>query len=434
MFCSAAPQCPILGQCHKVESSKRNQEKPFGMIFQCPILRQVIKQREFLSNLHFLSSNVSLLDKDEGSDPAGPAQFATMTIANPGPNFYTDPMKLKRRNWSERNYKALDEFLAGVRPGEIAVFDWDNTCICGDIGEALLRRLTFSLGFAMDAGALAATLPDTIHGVSRILVQGKPFSLKKMKKAVCSAYERLKQDPSSLGKNDLDDDYRIFTSGLLALNRALEETPGIGCGFAYPWVNLLLQGLPLDEFDRLAVSVVEEELANPLRRHVLSDPLGRWRYAWTGGIRLYPEMRDLAARFRERGGRVVVSTASNRQLVEKMASLTAFPCQSVIGMELKVAGGRFGRSLAPGLRPNLGLGKVANLRRRLEGEPALVAGDSGNDYEMLVSFPGTRLRLVIDRHAGGRIALLARRARSGEKGLLAQKINPRRGEFRAAPG
>lgn len=52
-------------------------------------------------------------------------------------------MKLNRRNWSERNYEALNGMLAGVKPGEIAVFDWDNTCICGDIGEALLRRLAF---------------------------------------------------------------------------------------------------------------------------------------------------------------------------------------------------------------------------------------------------------------------------------------------------
>jgi phosphoserine phosphatase len=343
-------------------------------------------------------------------------------------------MKLKRRNWSERNYEALGEFLAAVEPGEIAVFDWDNTCIFGDIGEALLRRLTFDLAFAMNAGAMAATLPDEVRGVGLIQVQGRPFSLKRMKKAVCTAYERLKGKPSSVRKESLDKDYRIFTSGLLALNRALEETPGIGCEFAYPWVNRLLQGMPLDEFDRLAGSVVEEELAHPLRRHAVSDPNGRWRYAWTGGIRLYPEMRDLAACFRERGGRVVVSTASNRQLVEKMISLTAFNCQSVIGMELKVSDGRFGRSLAPGLRPNLGRGKVANIRGRLEGEPALVAGDSDNDYEMLAAFSGTRLRLVIDRHAGGRIELLSRRARSGAEGLLAQKIDLRRGKFRAAPG
>ena len=79
---------------------------------------------------------------------------------------YRCPMKLKRRNWSERNFKALNKLLSGVGPGEIAVFDWDNTCIFNDVGEALLRRLTFDLAFAMNAKAMATTLPDAIHGVS----------------------------------------------------------------------------------------------------------------------------------------------------------------------------------------------------------------------------------------------------------------------------
>ncbi len=84
-------------------------------------------------------------------------------------------MKLKRRNWSERNFKALNEMLRGVRRGEIAVFDWDNTCICGDIGEALLRRLTFDLAFAMDARAMAATVPDAINGIGTIRLHGRPY-------------------------------------------------------------------------------------------------------------------------------------------------------------------------------------------------------------------------------------------------------------------
>jgi hypothetical protein len=115
-----------------------------------------------------------------------------------------------------------------------------------------------------------------------------------------------------------------------------------------------------------------------------------------------------------------------------MIALTAFPCRHVIGMELKAAGDRFGRALAPGLRPNLGPGKVANIRKRLESDPVLVVGDSSNDYEMLVAFPGTRLRLVIDRRAAGKIGLLTRRARAEESGFLAQGVDPRRGEFRAA--
>jgi hypothetical protein len=127
----------------------------------------------------------------------------------------------------------------------------------------------------------------------------------------------------------------------------------------------------------------------------------------------------------------VVSTASNRRLVEKMIAVTAFPCRQVIGMELAVAGRRFAGALKPGLRPNLGAGKVLNLRSRLDREPALVAGDSSNDYEMLSSFAATRLRLVIDRSAGGRITAIVRRARSGEAGFLCQEIDPRRGAFRA---
>ncbi len=338
-------------------------------------------------------------------------------------------MMLKRRNWSERNFKALNEMLRGVRPGEIAVFDWDNTCAFNDIGEALLRRMTFDLAFRIDAKNMAAMIPDRINGIGHVLIRKKPFSLAKMKEAIFSAYEELKQAPPFAGKKSIDIAYRVFTSGLLALNRSLEDTPGIGCEFAYPWVNTLFQGLSPVEFDRLAAPVIMEELQNSIGHRSMIDPLGRWRYSWTRGIRVYQEMTDLAACWQKRGGEVVVSSASNRRLVEMIISLTGFPCREVIGMELAMAGGRFADTLKPGLCPNLGPGKVANIRKRLGSEPALVAGDSSNDYEMLTSFPSTRLRLVVDRCQKGKIALLARRARRGESGYLAQEIDSRRGEF-----
>jgi phosphoserine phosphatase len=338
---------------------------------------------------------------------------------------YGGAMKLERGNWSERNFKALNEMLRGVRRGEIAVFDWD-------IGEALLRRLTFDATFRLDARSMAATVPDTINGIGTLRLNGRPYSLKKMKEAVFAAYGNLRSRHSAVVHGRSDDDYRVFTSGLLALNRALEETPGIGCEFAYPWVNTLLQGLTPAELDEIAAGVIAGELRQPLRRRAVQDPQRRWRYDWMDGIRLYPEMRDLAACWQERGGRVVVSTASFRKLVERMIALTAFPCRQVIGMELALAGGRFGRGLQPGLRPNLGKGKVANIRNRLAREPVLAVGDSSNDFEMLTAFPATRLRLVIDRHAPGRIRDLVRRAREDEEGWLAQRIDRRHGTFKAA--
>lgn len=340
-------------------------------------------------------------------------------------------MRLKRRNWSERNYRALNEFLNGVQPGEIAVFDWDNTCAFNDIGEALLRRMAFGLEFRMDAVAMAASIPDLIHGIGRVNLGGKPYSLKRMKEAVFSALGRLQRRPLAAIK-DMDEDYRVFTSGLLALNRALEMTPGIGCDFAYPWVNTLLQGLTAAELDGMAAKAIAAALQEPIRRHAVLDPQGRWRYDWTGGSRLYPEMADLAACWQQRGGRLVVSTASNRQLVEKMIAMTGFPCRKVIGMELALAGKRFLNGLKPGWRPNLGAGKVHNLISRLDREPALAAGDSSNDYEMLTAFAATRVRLIIDRQAPGTIRSLVRRARSGEAGFLCQPIDRGRGTFQAA--
>ncbi|MCU0236387.1 MAG: haloacid dehalogenase-like hydrolase [Acidobacteria bacterium] len=341
-------------------------------------------------------------------------------------------MKLKRRNWSRRNHEELSRLLDGVRPGEIAVFDWDNTCAFNDVGEALLRRLAFDLAFRVDAVAMAATVPDRINGIGRVNVGGRPYPLQRMKAAVFSALQRLQRRPLPARGRGVDKDYRVFTSGLLAMNRALEETPGIGCAFAYPWVNTLLRGLALTEFDRLAAAAINGELRAPVRRRALVDPQRRWRYDWTSGIRLYPEMRELAACWQQRGGEVVVSSASNRQLVEKAIDLTGFPCRRVIGMELKIAGDRFGGALAPGLRPNLGRGKVANIRRRLGGEPVLVAGDSSNDFEMLTAFPATRLRLVIDRRAGGAIRRLVELAHGGADGFLVQEIDPRAGKFTSA--
>jgi hypothetical protein len=61
-------------------------------------------------------------------------------------------MLLKRLNWNQRNYEALNDFLAGVRPGDIAVFDWDNTCICGDIGDAIFRFQALHLQFKFNHG------------------------------------------------------------------------------------------------------------------------------------------------------------------------------------------------------------------------------------------------------------------------------------------
>lgn len=336
-------------------------------------------------------------------------------------------MPLQRLNWSQRNYEALNEFLAGVRAGEIAVFDWDNTCIFGDIGDAVFRHQALHLEFKFGPERLREIIPDQVNGIGRVRINGQAFPLRQVKEQVVHAYEKIAG--RALAEIRSSDAYRDFSAGLLALNRGLEETPGIGCEFAYLWTINFFEGFRPLEVRRLAAEVIRGELGSRLQNQTWSDSRQRLLYRWTAGFRPFPEMADLSQVLKKAGCRVVVSTASNPLIVESMLPHTGFAAERVIGQTSGLARGRMLGTLAPGLQSNFGGGKVENLRSRLEREPVFAAGDSPGDYEMLTAFPGTRLKLLIRRPRPGKMAALYRRALSGDPHFLLQDIDRKLGKF-----
>jgi len=51
-------------------------------------------------------------------------------------------MKLAGKGWSERTRAGLERLIeSGAGKGHAAVFDFDNTIVCGDIGEATFALL-----------------------------------------------------------------------------------------------------------------------------------------------------------------------------------------------------------------------------------------------------------------------------------------------------
>ena len=313
---------------------------------------------------------------------------------------YTFRMELQRLNWSQRNYDALSEFLAGVRRGEIAVFDWDNTCIFGDIGEAVFRHQVLNLEFRFGAERLRQIIPGRVHGIERVNISGKSWPLRRLKERIVRAYERIAG--RALARIAGSDDHLDFSAGLLALNHGLEQTPGIGCEFAYLWTVHFLEGFRPAEVRQLAQEVARQELQSPLQGRSWNDSRRQLAYRWTVGIRPFPEMADLSRVLKEAGCRVLVSTASNPLIVEAMMPSTGFAAERVLGQAAGMAKGRLLGTLAPGLKSNFGSGKVENLKRALDREPVFTAGDSPGDYEMLTAFPGTRLKLLIRRAAAGK--------------------------------
>jgi len=336
-------------------------------------------------------------------------------------------MPLQRLNWNQRNYDALNDFLAGVRPGEVAVFDWDNTCIFGDIGEAFFRYQVLNLEFKFGPERLRQIIPGRVHGIDHVSINGQVFPLRRVKEQIVNAYKKIAgRTLAEIGPGDA---YRDFSAGLLALNRGLEETPGIGCEFAYLWTVHFLEGFRPAEVRRLAAEVARRELQNPLQNQAASDSGRHLFYRWKAGIRPFAEMADLSQVLKKAGCRVLVSTASNPMIVEAMMSCAGFAAEKVLGQASGMAKGRLLGSLAPGLKSNFGNGKVENLRRALDREPVFTAGDSPGDYEMLTALPGTRLKLLVRRLRPGKMSALYRQARNGDPHFLLQDVNRGLGKF-----
>ncbi len=339
-------------------------------------------------------------------------------------------MPLQRLNWNERNYQSLQRFIPTLRRDDIAVFDWDNTCIFGDIGEAVFRHQARYLQFKFSPQRLQEIIPDHVHGIGHIRVHDRTLPLSELKGHIVGAHEKIFDRPWNEIRTDSA--YRDFSAGLLALNRGLEETPGIGCEFAYPWTLNFLQGFSPDDVRLLAATVMDNELQAAIRGRSLSDSRENVLYSWVEGIRLFPEMADLARCFNQAGCRVIVSTASNQLIVETMAQRVGFAAEHVIGMEVRIENDILSGALAPGPAPNFGPGKAMNLRRQLDREPVFVAGDSSGDYDMVTAFHGTRLKLLIRREQPGKMIPLYQKALAGDHHYLLQEVDRTAGNFLAA--
>jgi phosphoserine phosphatase len=290
-----------------------------------------------------------------------------------------------------------------------------------------LRHQALSLEFKFNPDQLGAIIPDRVLDLEHIQSEGRLFSLPQVKGQIVRAYEKIfgralaeVRDSAALAD---------FSAGLLALNRAFEETPGIGCEFSYLWTVNFLQGFRPAEVRRLAAEVIRHELQSRLENRTWSDSRQRLRFGWRAGIRLFPEMADLSRALNRAGCRVIVSTASNPLVIEAMIPLAGFSAEIVLGQASGTARGRLLGTLAPGLRSNYGKGKVENWLRGLDREPALAAGDSPGDYEMLTAFPATRLKLLIRRPRPEKMAALYRRALGGDPHFLVQDVDRRQGEF-----
>ncbi len=302
-------------------------------------------------------------------------------------------------SWRPANRAALEDLIRRVGRGgpqyqpdapPFAVFDWDQTVIRHDIGDALFLHQIEALGFALDHDEFWTVLDpsDTALREQAALLR----ELADDARADHPTFHALRE--AVLGG--------FLRSGLL--------DPQEG----YPWQTRLLTGLSEAQIADLTRRAMERELAAPLGRREFQA--GGQTLHFHTGLRPYREILDLMRQLEAHGIAAWIVSATNVWAVRVMAEALGVAADRVIGMRTRISEGRLtaeldGEAVAT-------WGKVKAIQRYIHPtrRPVLVAGDNITDLPMLEYSADTRL--VIDRGVAALRQTAEERAAMGERWLV----------------
>jgi phosphoserine phosphatase len=274
--------------------------------------------------------------------------------------------------WSPDVRSAIARVMRDTPRSErrVAVFDFDNTCILGDIGELFSHFLIDELLYRFDLDAFW-DLIDEEDGRDNI----RELALASIDLPGAS--------------RDASDVYRNYLAEMGALyGRKLVRE---GKAATYAWAVLLHLGISELDMKVMSQRAIDIELARPV--HVETRDTSRGNNVFINrGIRPFQEIA-LAMRALERAGfETWVVSATNQWSVETFAAHFGIPDDRVVGNRVFVEYGVLTDELVP---PALYRdGKVEAVAREIGATPTIVFGDSDTDFDMMAT--ASRLGVVID--------------------------------------
>ncbi len=334
-------------------------------------------------------------------------------------------------NWFPENWKAIQQLTTlpayNQKDPKIAVFDFDNTCILGDIGQAVFRFQAFELRFRLTPESFSSLLPDVNSSLNGKSIDSITETLTNLYNAL---WDNIKREDFAAAKQQHE--YALFTTLLLWFVEKARKNEQLGPRYVLPLLAKFLAGFTPNELDDLTketISVIENEpLETAKVKTILPHPIGEISTSYEKGMRPYPEMQQLHQWLTKQEVKCHVVSASTDWLVQTAAKVFDFPVQpeNIFGIRVRLENGVLTTEEQEGYPVTFREGKVEVIRQFFSNSPLLVAGDADTDYEML-TLPETSVRLIINRNQTGQIRSLYE-----DPKYLLQGIDAAKGEFRSS--
>lgn len=277
-----------------------------------------------------------------------------------------------RGGWSAPVYERLEEVVAETPADRrLAAFDFDNTCIRGDIGELFGHYLVETMRYRYDLEAFWE------------LIEPKE-ERRRMRRLTDRA---MQIEPDRRPESKVYRQYLAQMAGLYA--RTLER---FGKRTCYEWAVRLHVGLTEEQMRTWSAEAIDRELRRERTTEMYRSDEGR-DIEIERGIRPFGEIRSLIETLQTAGWDVWIVSASNVWTIRTFAPRLGVEPDRVLGNRVEV---RQGRLTSKTRRPVLFReGKREAIREATGRRPALAFGDAITDLEMMES--ATELAVLIDR-------------------------------------
>jgi len=271
-------------------------------------------------------------------------------------------LTLPESGWTESTHSRLEKLLSG--PPGLAAFDFDNTLIRGDLGEAVMYYILLQ-------GLIGAELPEFWEEIKHNAIADADLETWKHLWKIYSAQE----DAFS---------YEKLVEGLIGAYNAIAEKDGLEA--AYRWTRVLFCGMPERELSTLARHVFAENQGPDLA------PLIFHGKKIDNSIRMRGPLLRLVEAFQKSGWDVRIVTASPECTIQTASPSFGIDPVRVRGMRLEIENG----ILMPRIVEPMTFdgGKVRALRESTQEKLLFAAGDSFTDLGLLMEAEN---RLLVDR-------------------------------------